>query len=98
MACCKAPQVQVGVRESAYQSGLCKAPLNTLGPVADWTVADVVTFVRDMVGLRDAASAFEVNVVNGELLKTLTDEDLKTELTLLPLQIRRFRLELGKLA
>ena len=28
VACCKAPQVQVGVRESAYQSGLCKAPLN----------------------------------------------------------------------
>ena len=66
---------------------------------ADWTVAEVVAFVRDVVGLReDAASAFEVNLVNGELLKTLTDEDLKTELSLLPLQIRRFRLELGKLA
>ena len=66
---------------------------------ADWTVAEVVAFVRDVVGLReDAASAFEMNLVNGELLKTLTDEDLKTELSLLPLQIRRFRLELGKLA
>jgi len=66
---------------------------------ADWTVAEVVAFVRDVVGLReDAASGFEVNLVNGELLKTLTDEDLKTELSLLPLQIRRFRLELGKLA
>ena len=43
-------------------------------------------------------TAFEENIVNGEMLGGLTDDDLKGELGLKPLQIQRVRLELAKLA
>ena len=61
-------------------------------------MAEVVRFARGL-GLADAVcTSFEENIVNGEMLGGLTDEDLKEELGLKPLQIRRVRLELAKLA
>ena len=67
-------------------------------PLAEWTMAEVARFARDL-GFTDAVcTAIEANLVNGEMLRSqLTDDDLKDELGLTPLQIKRLRLELVKL-
>ena len=43
-------------------------------------------------------TAFEDNLINGEMLGGLTDDDFKEQLGLKPLQIRRVQHELAKLA
>ena len=62
-------------------------------PLAEWTVAEVVAFARKL-GLADSVSAaLEENLVNGEMLADqMTYDDLKEEIGLKSLQIRRLRL------
>ena len=65
--------------------------------MVDWTVGEVVGFARGL-GFADAVcTAFGNNLVNGEMICGLTEDELKDELGLRPLQIKRFRLELAKL-
>jgi hypothetical protein len=68
-------------------------PSITKKPLKNFTVDEVCAFVE---GLDISSELFKENSVSGEDLYHLGDEDLKTELKLKPLQIRKLRRHMGQ--
>ena len=50
------------------------------GPIESWVPAHVARWLRDELGLREAARAFEAHEISGELLLVLTADDLRDDL------------------
>ena len=50
------------------------------GPIESWVPARVARWLRDELGLREAARTFEAHEISGELLLVLTADDLRDDL------------------
>ena len=49
-------------------------------PIHTWSCADVTVWLREALGLPEAAASFEMFDVTGEMMHVLTDEDLERDL------------------
>ena len=79
-----------------------KAEANAVGKsttkhIKDWSVDEVADYLARL-SLADAAVGVRTNCVDGKTLLDLTDKDLKEELGLTTLQVKRLRLEIKSMA
>mmetsp|Transcript_25631 Transcript_25631/g.84380 ORF Transcript_25631/g.84380 Transcript_25631/m.84380 type:complete len:544 (-) Transcript_25631:102-1733(-) len=89
------PHRQKSASQSSTAAGAAHAS-NSDGAVELWDIAQVTAFL-EQIGLGVKSADFVNAAVNGQILATLTDDDLKQELGLSGLQTRRLRQELDAL-
>ena len=65
--------------------------------VADWDEAEVSAFARELKLSEQVCTSLEENLVNGEMLLAVSDEDVIKEIGMTVLQVKRLRLEVNKL-